>query len=121
MNEPNARKYARRAQKRQKIGQCSACHRTLIPRELLPPWIREITCGMHGSFKAFRLNRTTMIQFITVHCLTPAERENMTAQNIVFSPDQSFTLFGMRYPGHYQTKVFSTQGLLQLYRKFHQE
>ena len=37
------------------VRQCVSpgCHNKLIPQELLPPWRKEKTCGMHGASGVF--------------------------------------------------------------------
>jgi hypothetical protein len=121
LNEAGARRYARRAADKRQAGECTYnnCRHKLIPKELLPPWWkRESTCGMHVAFKAFRVNREALLGFITQHCLTPEERENATAQNIIYNRGQGFILFGQQKPGVYHTKCFSASGLLERYERF---
>ncbi len=114
----NASKYARRSIAKQTAGKCvfSGCNNRLIPPELLPPWMRERTCGMHGSFKAFRINRTAILRFIAEHCLKDHERSGKP-QNIIFKESPGFIFLGLQYPGHYQTKCFSATELLLRYRQ----
>lgn len=59
LNRASARKYAVSSEAKRLTRQCvyKGCHRKLIPQELLPRWIDENTCGMHSSYKAFRINR----------------------------------------------------------------
>lgn len=85
VNKGNAKKYARRAAVRRKARVCVApgCHKKLIPQELLPPWVRESTCGMHAELRAIPANRTALLGFITEHWLSDEQRKG-TAQNIVY-------------------------------------
>jgi hypothetical protein len=122
-NQANAEKYARRSAAKRQAGQCvcPGCHNKLIPQELLPPWIRESTCGMHGALKAFRVNRAAMVQFIIEHCLSDEERKDMTAQNIIYKPGGDFVWFGAQHPGYYHTKGFSARDLLRRYKQVPQQ
>lgn len=72
---------------KRKAGQCVApgCHNKLIPHELLPTWWKqEKICGMHGRFKAFRVNRAAIVKFIIERCLGPGLGEGMVAQSIIY-------------------------------------
>ena len=107
MREVNPSKYARRAARKQKTGLCvyHGCHRKLIPREILPLRIRtERTCGLHGTFKASRLNRIAMSKFIIDHCLTAEQRKGMKLRNIIYKPGEPLAFIGLQYPGSYQHK-----------------
>ncbi len=117
-SQANARKYARRSAVRRKAGLCVApgCHNKLIPQELLPPWVRESTCGMHGAFRHLPANRPAILRFIIEHCLTDEERKG-TAQNIVYKRRLGIVFFSTQYPGCYHTKAFSARGLLQRYKQ----
>lgn len=120
-NEANAKKYARSSAAKREAGECTykGCHHKLIRPELLPPWWkRESTCGMHVAFKAFRVNREALLRFIIQHCLTPAESEGMTPQNIIYISGQGYILLGLGKPGLYHGKCFSASGLLERYKQF---
>lgn len=118
-NQADAKKYARTSAAKREIRRCvyKGCHRQLIPRELLPSWIQESTCGMHGTLKASRANRTALLRFIVEDYLTDVERKDMSAQNIIYQPHGSFVWFSMQHPGYYQTKVLSASGLLERFRE----
>jgi hypothetical protein len=121
INDAGAKKYARSAAVKRQARECTYknCDHKLIPEELLPSWWRrESTCGTHVAFKAFRVNREGLLRFITQHCLTPEERENTTAQNIIYYPGQSYILFSQQKPNLYHTKVFSAGDLLERYEQF---
>ena len=70
MSQPNHRKYQRRSENKQKLGVCSypGCHNKLIPQELIPRQLRDRSCGLHGTIRAFRLNRTAISDFILDYC-----------------------------------------------------
>jgi hypothetical protein len=114
-----ARKYRRSSEAKEQAGRCvyKGCHRKLIPRELLPPWIRERTCGMHGAFKAFRINRAALLRFITEHCLTDEERKG-TPQSIIYKPGSGFVFVKLRYDNRNETTIRSAPELLEQYLKF---
>jgi hypothetical protein len=118
LSQADARKYRRSSEAKERAGRCvyKGCHRKLIPRELLPPWIRERTCGLHGAFKAFRVNRMAMLRFITEHCLTEEEQEG-TPENIIYDPKQGFAFIKLRYDNRTETSVFTARGLLEQYLK----
>jgi len=122
INQRDLVKAQRRADAKQKAGLCiqSGCHNKMIPQELLPPWIRERTCGMHGGFKAFRVNRTALVPFITQHYFTHEQRRSASAQNIIYKPGEAFAFFAVKMPGYYLTKIFSAKDLLQRYRQIQQ-
>src|SRR5581483_10577682 len=109
VNQANRRKYAKTSAQKQQTRQCvyKGCHKKLIPQELLPPWIQESTCGLHTTFKAFRVNRGAILRLITEHCLTPEERDGMTAQNIVYRRGDGLVWFSARKPRVYLTICFS--------------
>ena len=118
MREVNSSKYARRAGKRQKAGLCiyHGCHHPLIPREILPTRLRsERSCGLHGTFKAFRVNRITMSKFFIDHCLTVEQRKGMKLRNIIYKPGEPFAFIGLQYPNSYQTQVWAASELQRLY------
>jgi hypothetical protein len=119
INQAEAKKYARSSAEKRQMRQCTykGCHRKLIPQELLPPWIKETTCGMHGTFKAFRVNRNTILRLITEYYLTPEERKSLTAQNVIYKPGESLVWFSAKEAGFYVTKGFSTRDLLNLHKK----
>jgi hypothetical protein len=122
VNDADAKKYARAsAQKRQaRLCTYKGCHRKLIPQELLPPWIRESTCGLHFVIKAFRVNRASLLRLITEHCLTPEEREGMTAQNLVYRRGDGLVWFSARVGRTYITEIFSARSLLKLHEQLRQ-
>ena len=105
----------------EKPGQCVApgCHNKLIPQELLPTWWkREKICGMHGVFKAFRVNRAALVRFVIQHCLSPGLGEGMEAQNIIYYAREGYILFGLSKPNLYLTRCFSASDLLKRYEQF---
>jgi hypothetical protein len=113
MRHANALKYARLSETRQKAGLCGhhGCYAKLIPRELLPPWRRgERTCGRHGTFKAFQINRIAIIQFI-MDCMTPEERAVANPQNVIYKRGEGLAFIGIQYPNRYETRVCSASGL----------
>jgi hypothetical protein len=113
MRLANALKYTRLSERRQKAGLCGhhGCHAKLIPRELLPPWRRgERTCGRHGTFKAFQINRIAIIQF-TMDCMTPEERSVANPQNVIYKRGEGLAFIGIQYPNRYETHVCSASGL----------
>ena len=118
INDANAKKYARSSAKKREARQCTykGCHRKLTPRELLPPWIKESTCGLHGTPKAFRVNRKTMLQLITNYYLSPKEK-SMTVQNLIYKPHESLVWFSASEPGMYILKCFSASDLLERYKR----
>jgi hypothetical protein len=117
-SQANAKKYARRSAVRRKAGLCVApgCHNKLIPQELLPPWVREITCGMHAEFRASAANRSSILRFIIEHWLTDEERKG-TAQNIIYKRRLGFVFFAAQYPGYFHTKIISASNLLERYKQ----
>jgi hypothetical protein len=118
LSQANARKYRRASERKELTGRCvyKGCHNDLIPRELLPPWIRERTCGMHGTFKAFRVNRVAMLRFITEQCLSEEERKGKP-ENIVYDPKHGFAFIKLRYDNRKETIAFTARGLLEQYLK----
>jgi hypothetical protein len=118
LSQASARKYRRSSEEKEEVGRCvyKGCHNTLVPRELLPPWMKERTCGMHGAFKAFRVNRTAILRFITEHCLTEEERKG-TPQNVIYKPGSGFVFVKLQYDNRAETSVFDAPGLLEQYRK----
>lgn len=111
--QTNASKYARRCERKQKAGLCShhGCRAKLIPREILPAWGRqELTCGMHGTLKAFQINRIAIIQY-TIECLTPEERETGMLQNVIYKRSEGLAFIGIQYPNRYETRVGSASNL----------
>jgi hypothetical protein len=120
-SQANAKKYARRAAARRRAGLCVApgCHNKLIPQELLPPWVRESTCGMHKAFRALPANRPAILRFIIAHCLTDEERKG-TAQNIIYKRRLRVIWFSAQHPGYYHTKAFSARDLLRRYKQVYQ-
>ena len=119
ISEADARKYARTSARKRLVRQCvvKGCKNKLIPQELLPPSIKEGTCGLHGSFKAFQKNRDSMLRLITEHCLEPEERKGMTAQDVVYRRGSKWVLFGSLKGRAYTTIVFSASSLLELHQK----
>jgi hypothetical protein len=120
-SQENARKYALTSAVKREAGECTykGCRHKLIPPELLPTWWkRESTCGMHGAFKAFRVNREALLRFIIQHCLTPAESQGLTPQNIIYNSGDGYILLGLGKPGIYHTKGFSASGLLERHEQF---
>ena len=119
VNEADSRKYARNsAQKRNKRQRVyKGCGRKLIPQELLPPWIQESTCGLHSTFKAFRMNRASILRLITEHCLTPEERDGITAQNVVYRRGDGLLWFGARKGQTSFTRCFTARSLMKLYKQ----
>ncbi len=115
VNEADAKKYARNSAKKVKARICvyKGCRRKLIPKELLPPWIDERTCGLHCKFKAFRSNRASILRFITEHCLTPEERDGMTAENVVYRRGDGLVWFGWSQGQTSSTVIFSARDLLE--------
>ena len=75
---------------------------------------------MHGGFKAFRVNRTALVPFITQHYLTQEQRKSARPQNIIYEPGEAFAFFAVKMPGYYHTKIFSAKDLLQRYRQLQQ-
>jgi len=122
LSQASARKYRRSSEAKERVGRCvyKGCHNKLIPQELLPPWIRERTCGMHGAFKAFRINRTALLRFITEHCLTDEERKG-TPQSIIYKPGGGFVFIKLRYDNRDETTIHSAPELLKQYLKLRQK
>jgi hypothetical protein len=114
VSQTNVLKYARRSARRQKLGRCICCQSKLIPRELLPPWMHDISCGVHG---AWRPNRVAMFQFIRDYCLTPEERKGMKLQNIIYKRDEGLVFIGIQYPDHYSTQAWAARDLERRYRE----
>ncbi len=119
LNQADANDYALNSSKKKAVGRCSfkGCKNKLIPRELLPPWISEKTCGVHARFKAFRANRSAMLRLITEHCLTQEERARFTAHNLIYRSGDSFVFFGAARGKSYKTIAFSSASLLELYKR----
>jgi hypothetical protein len=114
MRQANALKYARHCERRQKAGLCGyhGCRAKLIPQELLPLWRRgELTCGQHGTFKPFQINRIAIVQFIMDHCLTPEQRKIAKPQNIIYKRGDGLAFIGIQYPNRYETHVGSASNL----------
>jgi hypothetical protein len=114
MRQANALKYARHCERKQKAGLCGhyGCQAKLIPRELLPPWARrERTCGQHGTFKAFQINRVAVIQYIMDHSLTPEKRETAMLQNVIYKRREGLVFIGIQYPNRYETGAGSASNL----------
>jgi hypothetical protein len=114
MKQANALKYARHSERKQKAGLCGhyGCQAKLIPRELLPPWARrERTCGQHGTFKAFQINRMAVIQYIMDHSLTPEKRETAMLQNVIYKRGEGLVFIGIQYPNRYETGAGSASNL----------
>jgi hypothetical protein len=118
LSQAGVRKYRRSSEAKARAGYCvyKGCHNKLIPQELLPPWIRERTCGMHTAFKAFRVNRTAILRFITEHCLTEEERKGIP-QSIIYKPRSGFVHIKLRYDNREETTVLPERGVLDEYRK----
>jgi hypothetical protein len=113
MSQANALKYARHSERRQKAGLCGyhGCQAKLIPRELLPSWRRnERTCGQHGTFKAFQINRSAIIQYI-MDCMTPEERAVAKLQNVIYKRGEGLVFIGIQYPNRYVTGAGSASRL----------
>ncbi len=117
MSQLKISKYARRAARKQEAERCvhHGCHNKLIPRELLPSWARERTCGMHGGFKAFRMNRGALIPLIADHYVREEERQGMRLQNIIYKRGYSFAFLGIQYPRSYVTQVWAASEVLRMY------
>jgi hypothetical protein len=114
MRQASALKYARHCERRQKAGLCGhyGCQAKLIPRELLPPWARrERTCGQHGTFKAFQINRMAVIQYIMEYSLTPEKRETAMLQNVIYKRREGLVFIGIQYPNRYETGAGSASNL----------
>jgi hypothetical protein len=75
----------------------------------------ERCCGLHGTFKAFRVNRITMSKFFIDHCLTAEQRKGMKLRNIIYKRGEQFAFIGLQYPGSYQTQVWAASELERLY------
>lgn len=121
VNKANVKKYDLRSAARRKAGLCvyPGCQHKLIPQEILPLWWkRESTCGMHGTFKAFRVNRTAIVKFLREHCLSPGQGDGMLAQHIIYHAGEGYVLFGLSKPNVYLTKGFSASDLLNRYEQF---
>lgn len=114
MRQAVALKYARHSERKQKAGLCGhyGCQAKLIPRELLPPWARrERSCGRHGTFKAFQINRIAVIQYIMDHSLTQEKRETAMLQNVIYKRGEGLVFIGIQYPNRYETHVGSASNL----------
>ncbi len=114
MRQAYALKYARHCERRHKAGLCGyhGCRAKLIPQELLPLWRRgELTCGQHGTFKPFQINRIAIVQFIMDHCLTPEQRKIAKPQNIIYKRGDGLAFIGIQYPNRYETHVGSASNL----------
>ena len=81
-------------------------------------WKRESMCGMHGPFKALRVNRAAIVKFIIEHCLSPRLGEGMVAQSIIYHAGEGYILFGLSKPNLYLTRGFSASDLLERYEQF---
>jgi hypothetical protein len=113
VRQANALKYTRHSERKQKAGRCGyhGCQYKLIPRELLPPWRRhERTCGRHGTFKAFHINRIAVFQYI-MDCMTPEERAIAKPQNVIYKRGEGLAFIGIQYPNCYVTRACSASGL----------
>jgi hypothetical protein len=122
MRQANASKYAQHSERKQKAGICGyhGCQAKLIPRELLPPWgRRERTCGQHGTFKAFQINRIAVIQYIMDHCLTLEKRETARLQNVIYKRGEGLAFTGIQYPNGYLTQIWSASGLERRIKEIH--
>lgn len=128
LKQVNASKYARRAARKQKTGTCvsNGCHRPLIPRELLPSWLRgERTCGTHGVFKECRENRLALGKVVIENYLTAEQRKGMRLQNIIYKRRRKgkayigLLFIGMQYPGHYTTQIWSVEDVQNRYDEIH--
>lgn len=117
MSQISAAKYARRAAGKQEAERCvhPGCHNKLIPRELLPLQMRERTCGMHGSFKAFRMNRGALIPLIGDHYVSEEERKDMRLHNIIYKPGFTVAFIGIQYPRSYSTQIWAASEVRRLY------
>jgi hypothetical protein len=118
INEAEAKKAARNFAEKRRTRRCiyKGCHHKLIPQELLPPWIRERTCGTHSRYKAFRVNRNTILPLLIEHYLTPEERE-MTVQHVIYKRRRGLVWFSVSEPGLYLTKCCWADDLLNLRKK----
>jgi hypothetical protein len=122
MREVNPSKYARRAAKRQKARLCvyHGCSNPLIPPEILPTRLRsERTCGLHGTFKAFRVNRIAISEFIIDHCLPPEQRKGVKLRNMIYKPGEPLAFIGLQYPGYYSTQAWPASDLERRYAEIH--
>lgn len=114
MGQAAALQYARHSERKQKAGRCGryGCQAKLIPRELLPPWARrERSCGQHGTFKAFQINRIAVIQYLMDHSLTSEERKSAMLQNVIYKRGEGLFFIGIQYPNRYETHVGSASNL----------
>ena len=122
MRQARASKYTRHCESSQKAGLCGylGCQSKLIPPELLPRWRRgERTCGQHGTFKPFQINRIAMLQFIMDHCLTPQQRKNARPQNIIYKRGDGLVFVGIQYPTGYLTQIWSASSLERGIKEIH--
>jgi hypothetical protein len=124
IKEANAKKYDRRTSPKRKAGECTYtnCRHKLIPEELLPKWWkRESRCGLHGEFKAFRVNRAGLASFVIQHCLSPGLGEGMEAQSIIYHAGHGYILFGLSKGNLYLTRGFVAKDLIQRYTEFRRQ
>ena len=75
-------------------------------------------CGIHGVFKAFRVNRAALVRFVMQHCLSPGLGEGMAAQHIIYYAREGYILLGLSKPNLYLTRGFSASDLLARYEQF---
>jgi hypothetical protein len=120
-NEADAKKYARNSDQKRQKRQCvyKGCRNKLIPQELLPPWIKEKTCGLHTTFKAFRMNRASFLRLITEHCLKPEERDGWTVQCVVYRRGDALMWIGASNGRVYRTISFTVRSLVKLHKQLH--
>ena len=121
MSQPNHRKYQRRSENKQKLGICSypGCHNKLIPQELIPRQLRDRSCGLHGTIRAFRLNRTAISDFILDYCLTTEQRKCVRLRSIIYKPGEPLAFVGLQYPSAYQLQVWPASDLRRRYDEIH--
>jgi hypothetical protein len=113
MSQLNHRNYERRSQTKQKLEICiyPGCHNKLIPRELIPAGMRDRSCGLHGTFRAFQLNRMAMKQVVIDHCLTAEERKDMNLRSIIYETGEPLAFIGVQHPAYYQTQIWPASDL----------
>jgi hypothetical protein len=124
IKEANAKKYDQRTSAKRKAGECTytKCGHKLIPKELLPKWWkRESRCGLHGIFKAFRVNRAGLASFVIQHCLSPSLGEGMEAQSIIYHAGKGLILFGLSNGKSYLTRGFVAKDLIKRYAEFRRQ
>jgi len=86
---------------------------------LLPTWWkREKTCGMHGVFKAFHVNRAALVRFVMEQCLGRALGEGMAAQHMIYYRREDYILLGLSKCNLYLTRGFSASDLVKRYEQF---